>query len=73
MNQEMLWVAPKQGLEGASLSGINYVVKELVERGGSMRGVTDISYSEIELVQDSWTWVKKSAILRDIKACFTPS
>jgi len=52
MNQEMLWVAPKQGLVGASLFGINDVVKELVERGGSVRGVTDISYSEIELVQE---------------------
>lgn len=52
MNQEMLWVAPKQGLAGASLFGINDVVKGLVERGGSARGVTDISYSEIELVQE---------------------
>ena len=52
MNQEMLWVAPKQGLVGASLLGMNDVVKELVERGGSVRGVTDISYSEIELVQE---------------------
>jgi hypothetical protein len=44
--------APKHGLAGASLVGINDVVRGLVQRGGSVRGVTDISYAEIELAQE---------------------
>ena len=32
--------------------GINDVVKELTERGGKTRGITDITYSMIPLVQE---------------------
>jgi hypothetical protein len=48
----MVWVAPKEGLTVASLFGINDVVGDLVKKGGRVRGVTDISYSEIRLAQE---------------------
>jgi sugar-specific transcriptional regulator TrmB len=50
--KEMVWVAPKEGLTVASLFGINDVVGDLVKKGGRVRGVTDISYSEIRLAQE---------------------
>jgi sugar-specific transcriptional regulator TrmB len=52
VEQEFLWIAPKEGLQLASVFGINDVVKELTERGGKTRGITDITYSMIPLVQE---------------------
>lgn len=49
--EEFLWIAPKEGLQLASMSGINDVVRELYERGGYTRGITDITLSTIPLVQ----------------------
>ncbi|MGZ4921868.1 MAG: hypothetical protein ACXV3U_06710, partial [Halobacteriota archaeon] len=39
--KEFLWVAPKEGLLVASMFGVNDIVKELTERGGYTRGITD--------------------------------
>jgi sugar-specific transcriptional regulator TrmB len=50
--KEFLWIAPMNGLIMASLFGINDVVKELVEKGGQVRGITDITPSGIGLVQE---------------------
>ncbi len=50
--EEFLWVAPKQALVFASTFGINTIVKELIERGGHARGITDVVYSSIPLVQE---------------------
>ncbi|MGZ7124283.1 MAG: TrmB family transcriptional regulator [Halobacteriota archaeon] len=52
VEKEFLWIAPKEGLQLASVFGINDVVKELTERGGKTRGITDITYSMIPLVQE---------------------
>jgi sugar-specific transcriptional regulator TrmB len=52
MEQEFLWIAPKEGLQLASMFGINDVVSELSERGGKTRGITDITYSVIPFVQE---------------------
>jgi len=52
IEQEFLWIAPKEGLQLASMFGINDVVRELSERGGKTRGITDITYSSIPFVQE---------------------
>jgi sugar-specific transcriptional regulator TrmB len=52
MEQEFLWISPKEGLQLASVFGINDVVRELSERGGETRGITDITYSVIPFVQE---------------------
>src|SRR5665647_2095250 len=52
LEQEFLWIAPIEGLQLASMFGINDVVRELSERGGKTRGITDITYSSIPLVQE---------------------
>ncbi len=52
MEQEFLWIAPKEGLQLASVFGINDVVGELSERGGKTRGITDITHSAIPFVQE---------------------
>ena len=52
IEQEFLWIAPKEGLQLASVFGINDVVRELSERGGKTRGITDITYSSIPFVQE---------------------
>lgn len=52
MEQEFLWIAPKEGLQLASMFGINDVVSELSKRGGKTRGITDITYSVIPFVQE---------------------
>ncbi|MGZ4846748.1 MAG: TrmB family transcriptional regulator [Halobacteriota archaeon] len=51
-NEEFMWVAPEEGLQFASLFGINSVVQELTERGGHTRGITDIPFRAISLVQE---------------------
>jgi len=48
---EFLWIAPREGLLFGSKFGINNVVHELYERGGSTRGITDITAQTIPLVQ----------------------
>lgn len=50
--EEFLWIAPKEGLELASTFGINNAVHEFYERGGSARGITDITAQTIPLVQE---------------------
>ncbi len=50
--EEFLWVAPQHALVFASMFGINTIVKELIERGGYARGITDVAYSSIPLVQE---------------------
>jgi sugar-specific transcriptional regulator TrmB len=52
VEQEFLWISPKEGLQLASVFGVNDVVKELTERGGKTRGITDITYSVIPFVQE---------------------
>ncbi|MGZ4852284.1 MAG: TrmB family transcriptional regulator [Halobacteriota archaeon] len=51
-SEEFVWVAPEEGLQFASLFGINSVVQELTERGGHTRGITDITFRAIPLVQE---------------------
>ncbi len=51
-NEEFMWVAPKEGLQFASMFGVNGVVQELTERGGKARGITDITYNTIPFVQE---------------------
>src|SRR5665647_2196702 len=53
LEQEFLWIAPKEGLQLASMFGINDLVRELSERGGMTRGITDIKYSAIPFVQEA--------------------
>ncbi len=51
--KEFLWVMRKEGLSVASMFGVNSLVKELTERGGTTRGITDItSRAVIPLVQE---------------------
>ncbi|MGZ4903738.1 MAG: TrmB family transcriptional regulator [Halobacteriota archaeon] len=50
--KEFLWVAPEEGLLVASMFGVNDTVRELAERGGHTRGITDITYPMIPLVQE---------------------
>jgi sugar-specific transcriptional regulator TrmB len=52
LEQEFLWIAPIEGLQLASMFGINDLVRELSERGGMTRGITDITYSSIPFVQE---------------------
>ncbi len=50
--EEFMWVAPKEGLQFASMFGINSVVQELTERGGKARGITDVTYNTIPFVKE---------------------
>ena len=52
LEERFLWVAPGPVVVIASLYGINEVVKKLVERGGQVRGICDISHPIIEAVQE---------------------
>jgi sugar-specific transcriptional regulator TrmB len=49
---EFLLIAPQEIVTFASLFGITEEVRKFVERGGSTRAITDISYSGIELMQE---------------------
>lgn len=51
-NEEFIWIVPKEGLQAASMFGINSVVQELTERGGKTRAITDITYNTIPFVQE---------------------
>ncbi|MGZ4911082.1 MAG: TrmB family transcriptional regulator [Halobacteriota archaeon] len=53
LEQEFLWVSPTEGLQVASMFGIHDVIRELSERGGTTRGITDITYSAIPFVQEA--------------------
>ncbi|MGA7075338.1 MAG: helix-turn-helix domain-containing protein [Halobacteriota archaeon] len=52
LEKEMVWVSPMPGLAVVSVFGINDITKPLIEKGGSVRGVTDVKYSGIGLVQE---------------------
>jgi sugar-specific transcriptional regulator TrmB len=47
-----LFVVPEPALLIVSLFGINDAAKKVIARGGSVRGITDFSYSAIELAQE---------------------
>jgi len=49
--KEFLWVVPESGLVSASL-WFNEAAKGIIQRGGNVRGMTDITYSAIPLVQE---------------------
>ncbi|MGZ4849337.1 MAG: TrmB family transcriptional regulator [Halobacteriota archaeon] len=48
---EFLWVVPESGLVSASL-WFNEAAKGIIQRGGTARGVTDITYSAMPLVKE---------------------
>jgi len=50
--KELLFVVPADMLVIASLYGINEESKKLIERGGRVRGISDISYTYIEPAQE---------------------
>ncbi|MGZ7169489.1 MAG: TrmB family transcriptional regulator [Halobacteriota archaeon] len=52
VEQEFLWVAPKELLLVASRFGLRDVIKALIERGGQTRAITDITASMIPLAQE---------------------
>jgi sugar-specific transcriptional regulator TrmB len=52
LEERFLWVAPGSTVVAASLFGINEAVKKLVERGGRVRGICDITHPIIEPVQE---------------------
>ncbi len=49
--KEFLWVGPEFSTIVSSLYGINEAAMKLLERGGLVRGITDVSYQVIEPVQ----------------------
>jgi sugar-specific transcriptional regulator TrmB len=52
VKEELLFCVPVEGLVVTSLFGVNEAAKELIAHGGYIRGITDISYSAIEVVQE---------------------
>jgi sugar-specific transcriptional regulator TrmB len=52
LERRFLWVAPGSTVIAASLFGINEAVKKLIERGGCVRGICDVTYPIIEPVQE---------------------
>ncbi len=52
LEERFLWVAPGSTVVAASLFGINEAVKKLVERGGRVRGICDVTHQIIEPVQE---------------------
>ncbi len=52
IQQEFLWVAPWEGLHIASTFGVNDIAKQLADRGGHTRGITEITVQTIPLVQE---------------------
>ena len=52
LEERLLWVAPGSAVIAFSLFGINEAAKKLVERGGCVRGICDVTYPIIEPVQE---------------------
>ncbi|MGZ4936945.1 MAG: TrmB family transcriptional regulator [Halobacteriota archaeon] len=52
-DHEILWLAPAAGLAVISRFGINDAVKEFIECGARCRGITDMTYSVMPLVQEA--------------------
>jgi len=52
LTSELLWVAPGETLVVASLFGLTEAAKKLIDCGGKVRGITDISYSNVEVAQE---------------------
>lgn len=52
VEQEFLWLAPKELLLVASRFGLRDVVKALIERGGQVRAITDITASMMPLARE---------------------
>jgi sugar-specific transcriptional regulator TrmB len=50
--EELLFVLPQEIVTFASRFGINEEIRKFVERGGNVRGITDVSHSGIELMQE---------------------
>jgi sugar-specific transcriptional regulator TrmB len=51
--EETVWILPPSWLKSGSLFGIHDAEKQLIAKGGRVRGVTDVTYSSIELVQEA--------------------
>ncbi|MGZ7124089.1 MAG: TrmB family transcriptional regulator [Halobacteriota archaeon] len=51
-NKGFLYVVPAETLVITSLFGINAEAKKVIERGGSVRGISDISYADIVPAQE---------------------
>jgi len=51
--EETVWVLPPSWLKSGSLFGLRDAEKQLIAKGGRVRGVTDVTYSSIELVQEA--------------------
>jgi len=51
--KETVWVLPPSWLKSASLFGIREAEKQLIAKGGRVRGVTDVTYPSIGLVQEA--------------------
>jgi sugar-specific transcriptional regulator TrmB len=52
LQEEFLYVTPADVIALASLFGITEAAKKVIERGGEVRGVTNVTYSIIEAVQE---------------------
>ncbi|MGZ4936173.1 MAG: TrmB family transcriptional regulator [Halobacteriota archaeon] len=52
IKQELLYVVPDHMLVIASAFGINEAVKDLIDNGGSARGISDITYSCVDAAQE---------------------
>lgn len=50
--EELLFVIPQEMVIVASRFGITEEIRNFVERGGNLRGITDVSQSGIELMQE---------------------
>ena len=51
-NKGFLYVVPTEMLVITSLFGINAEAKKVIDRGGSVRGISDISYADIVPAQE---------------------
>ena len=51
-NKGFLYVVPAETLTITSLFGVNEEAKKVIERGGSVRGISDISYADIVPAQE---------------------
>ena len=50
--EEFLYATPADTIALASLFGINEAAKKVIERGGEVRGITNVTYPIIEAVQE---------------------